>query len=88
MDKITEIKQLLTTATPQRIVFPEGDEATIQAVASTLIAEKLAQPILIFETKDQIPTNLNPQIQVVVMAELEKKPFIDEFLSIRKEKAD
>ncbi|WP_339033954.1 phosphate acetyltransferase [Spiroplasma endosymbiont of Cantharis rufa] len=72
----------------QRIVFPEGTQEKIQQTANFLVENDLAMPVLLFNTKNEVPNNLNEKIETVIMDQYDKDKMIKLFLEVRKDKAD
>lgn len=79
---------LIKDPVKKTIIFPEGPETKIQTVATNLVTEKIANTILIFKTKSEVPANLHPEIKTIVIDEFDKQPLIDKFLELRKEKTN
>ncbi|AUB32049.1 phosphate acetyltransferase [Spiroplasma floricola] len=72
----------------QKIVFPEGNQLKIQENAQFLVEQNLAKPILLFNSRKEVPSNLNEKIEVVVLEEYNKEEMIEVFLEVRKGKLD
>ncbi|WP_338984846.1 phosphate acetyltransferase [Spiroplasma endosymbiont of Diplazon laetatorius] len=72
----------------QTVVFPEGTQEKIQQNAEFLVENELAIPVLLFNTKSEVPSNLNEKIKTVVLDEYNKDEMIKTFLEVRKGKAD
>ncbi|ALD66793.1 phosphate acetyltransferase [Spiroplasma cantharicola] len=72
----------------QTIVFPEGTQEKIQQNATFLVENDLAIPVLLFNTKSEVPNKLHEKIQVVIIDEYDKQEMIKVFLEVRKDKAD
>ncbi|WP_031542497.1 phosphate acetyltransferase [Mesoplasma photuris] len=88
MYSIEKIKELLINdSNKKRIILPEGNELKIQTTANFLIDEKIAQPVLIFNTKSEVPSTLNSEVELVIIDEFNKKELVDEFMKIRGDKA-
>lgn len=88
MLQIQDIKNLLVNNENKKtIVFPEGLELKIQQTADFLIKENIANTILLFDKKEDVPSNLNPKIKVIVLSEFDSTNMEQTFLDIRKDKA-
>ncbi|QHX36973.1 phosphate acetyltransferase [Spiroplasma sp. BIUS-1] len=72
----------------QIVVFPEGTQEKIQQNAEFLVENELATPILLFNTKSEVPNNLNSKINIVILDEYNKDEMTKVFLEARKGKAD
>ncbi|KAF5295512.1 hypothetical protein FQR65_LT19891 [Abscondita terminalis] len=66
----------------------EGEEEKIQTVANILVERQLAKPIIIVQKKSSVQKTLNSNVEVIVMEELDKTNFINEFMNIRKDKTN
>ncbi|WP_339020676.1 phosphate acetyltransferase [Spiroplasma endosymbiont of Atherix ibis] len=72
----------------QKIVFPEGNQLKIQENAQFLVEQNLAKPILLFNSRKEVPDSLNKKIEVVIVDEYNKDEMIEVFLEARKGKLD
>ncbi|AGJ90603.1 phosphate acetyltransferase [Mycoplasma putrefaciens] len=90
MYSIQDIKDKLSAkADKKSIVFPEGEASIIQNVAKTLVAEKLAKPVLLFKQTKDIPSDLkdHKEIRVIALDQLDTTKLEEKFVEIRKGKA-
>ncbi|PPE04831.1 phosphotransacetylase [Entomoplasma ellychniae] len=81
-------KKLIDSKIKKTIVLPEGEEPKIQEVANYLVKNKIANVTIIFNNKNAVSKNLETDIKVICMNELDKKPFIDKFIELRKDKTN
>jgi len=88
MDTTKNIEaSLIANQNKKTIIFPEGNEQKIQEVANYLVEQKIGKPILIFKSKNDVPTTLNKEVQVICQDDYDLQPLVDKFLEIRKDKA-
>lgn len=88
MYSLVEIEELLKKGPKIKLVFPEGDESKIQAVATKLIDKNLVEPWLIFENEAQLPKNFDARIKTLFMSKLDIKPFVEKFMDLRGSKTN
>ena len=88
MSIITKIKsRLLQSDKKIKIVYPEGWNVDIVQCAKNLIKKaKPIQPILIFRTKSEVPTDLPISIQKVIVDEIDVKKYAETIYEVRKNK--
>lgn len=87
MIKIEEIKQeLISNKNKKKIVFPEGQEEIIQKVANYLVENKIAEPILLFNDKKDIPKTLNSQVKILNLEDIDTTTLANQFFELRKGK--
>lgn len=67
------------------IVFPEGTETEIVQVANKIIEEELANVILLYNNKNEIPSTLNSKIKTYIVGEVDKS-MVNLLMEIRKGK--
>ncbi|AGR42441.1 phosphate acetyltransferase [Spiroplasma diminutum] len=72
----------------QIVVFPEGTQEKIQQNANFLVENDLAIPVLLFNTKSELPSNLNEKVKTIIIDEYDQSEMIKVFLEVRKGKAD
>ncbi|AUF83243.1 phosphate acetyltransferase [Mesoplasma syrphidae] len=88
MYTINEIKNFISNSkVKKRIVLPEGNEPSIIKTANYLVENNLAIPIVIFETSENISSDLNSQVEKIILDSYDLSELRDAFLAIRKEKA-
>ncbi|ATZ16230.1 phosphate acetyltransferase [Entomoplasma freundtii] len=83
MYSLTDIEAFLKQGPKMKLVFPEGNEKKIQMVAKELVNKKIAIPWLLFETKSQVPQDLNGMIKFLTMEDIDLKPFVTDFMALR-----
>lgn len=81
-------KILIDSAIKKTIVLPEGEEPKIQEVANYLVKNKIAKVTIIFKDKNNVANNLEQDINIITTDALDKKPFIDKFIELRKDKTN
>ena len=88
MSLITKIKsKLLRSDKKIKIVYPEGWNNDIVQCAKNLIKKaKVIEPILIFRTKSEVPTDLPASIKKVIIEEIDIKKYAEAIFEVRKNK--
>ncbi|AGR41576.1 phosphate acetyltransferase [Spiroplasma taiwanense] len=79
-NKIKESSKKIT------IVFAEGKQEKILENAKMLVEKDLAKVILLFNSKDEIPQNLNSNIEAISISDFDKSKMLDKILEVRKGK--
>lgn len=69
-----------------KLIFPEGTNPKIQEVAKRLVESQLIIPVLCFEKKEDLPHNLNPKIEIVIIEDTQLDNIANELLELRKGK--
>lgn len=84
----TLIEQLKLNEHKVKIIFPEGESIMIQNVAQKLVSENLANPILVFETKQaQMQANLT-NIETICVQDYDLDKLANQFFELRKGKVE
>ncbi|QEH62249.1 phosphotransacetylase [Spiroplasma chinense] len=85
MMTINEIKKsILNSNTKKTIVFPEGREEKIVEVANKMQEEGLANIVLLFDSEDEIASNIHKDIETRVIKGNVDKEMLETILEIRK----
>lgn len=82
------IQKIQQNASKKRIVFPEGHNPLIQNVARRLLEQNLATPCLVFNRRQQAPSNLAKGIQVFIIEEFPLDSLVQAFYQVRQGKVD
>ncbi|WP_338983733.1 phosphate acetyltransferase [Spiroplasma endosymbiont of Othius punctulatus] len=89
MYSVKEIENILIkTDVKQTIVFAEGWEEKIQKVANHLTNNKIANVVMLFNKSSEIPKGLNESIKICSLDQIDKTPYINKFIELRKEKTN
>jgi len=70
------------------LVFPEGIEPRIQEVANYIAENDLGKVILILPHRKRVPSDLAPQVEVILQDEFDVKPLVEEFMTLRQGKTN
>lgn len=80
------VSKLKNASNLKKIIFPEGHNSLIQAVAKRLAAQKLAICFLVFTTRKEVPKDLDKNLHLLIIDEFNIDELADYFYQLRKGK--
>lgn len=69
-----------------RIIFPEGWNKLIQEAGQELVLSSKIKPVLVFRHPEEVPSDLSPEIEKIVISEYDLVSLSNKLFELRKEK--
>lgn len=80
------IQKIQQSGLTPKIILAEGWSKYVQEAANNLAETQIVKPVLIFRTKSEIPANLNPTIQRIIIETIDLNKYANSLYEIRKNK--
>lgn len=80
------IQKIQQSGLTPKIILAEGWSKYVQEAANNLAETQIVKPVLIFRTKSEIPANLNPTIQRIIIETIDLNKYASSLYEIRKNK--